>query len=184
MIITKEQLSKIAPNLKEPKLSTYHQELCECLAFMDLNKPHRKAMFLAQIMHESAECRYTRELASGAAYDTGKLAKALGNTPEADGDGQKYKGRGLIQVTGFYNYRDVGKYFGIDFLAKPELLEEPKWATLSAAWFWNSRKLSNIADKGTEEAFRLVTKRINGGYNGWEDRLKYWKRAKEVLGIK
>lgn len=184
MTITKQQLSKIAPNLKEPKLSIYTDEINECLVFMDINRPRRKAMFLAQLMHESAECRYTKELASGEAYDTGSLAIRLGNTPEKDGDGQKYKGRGLIQITGFYNYRDLSKFFEVDFLSKPELLEQPRWATQSAAWFWNSRKLSEIADIGTEEAFRKITKKINGGYNGWEDRLKYWNRAKIILGVK
>lgn len=143
----------------------------------------RQASFIAQLAHESGEFRYVRELASGKAYDTGRLAKRLGNTPEADGDGQKYKGRGLIQITGLSNYKQCSKaLFGDEkmLVETPELLEQPLHACRSAAWYWKSRKLNDLADVGD---FLGVTKKINGGTNGLEDRLKYWERARAFLGV-
>jgi len=138
----------------------------------------REAMFIAQLCHESGGFRYVEELASGAAYDTGRLAKMLGNTPEDDDDGEKYKGRGLIQITGHNNYRDCGNALGVDLLSDPALLERPDMACRSAGWFWKSRGLNELADKGD---FRTITKRINGGLTGWQDRLAFYEKAQEVL---
>lgn len=140
----------------------------------------RMAHYLAQIAHESAELRYTRELASGAAYDTGRKAVELGNTPAADGDGQRYKGRGLIQLTGKANYEAYRDYCGFDVVARPELLEQPLGATRSSMWFWREHGLNALADKDDVKA---VTKRINGGYNGLANRTKYLARAKKTLGV-
>jgi putative chitinase len=178
MSLTKEQFSAIAPTIKEPKLSTYTMYINETLKVYGINTPSQVAMFIAQIMHESGACIYTKELASGEAYEG---RKDLGNVQK--GDGVRFKGRGLIQITGRANYAELSKAFGVDFINKPELLETPEWATKSAGWFWNSRKLNSIAVDNTEDAFKLVTKRINGGYNGLEDRKNYWARAKKVLGV-
>lgn len=175
---TKYQLSCIVPTLKEPKLSTYYQYLVDTMDTYKINTASQKAMFLAQIMYESAGCYYTKELASGSAYEG---RKDLGNTHP--GDGVRYKGRGLVQITGRSNYEQVSKAFCIDFINKPELLESPEWATKSAGWFWNSRNLSDIAKDNTDAAFLAVTKRINGGTNGLEDRKNYWARAKKALSI-
>ena len=122
--------------------------------------------------------RYSEEIASGKAYDTGKLAIKLGNTPEADGDGQKYKGRGLIQVTGRANYEAYKQYCGFDVVKQPELLAKPVGAIRSSMWFWKSKGLNELADR---DEFTAITKRINGGTNGIEDRRKYLARAKKVL---
>lgn len=143
----------------------------------------RMAAFIAQIGHESGQFRYVRELGGDAylaKYDTGKLAQRLGNTPEADGDGQKYRGRGLIQVTGRANYEACSEaLFGDSrLLATPELLEQPVYASMSAGWFWHRAGLNTLADKGD---FLTITKRINGGTNGLEDRETLYKRALEVL---
>lgn len=158
-----------------------------------INTPIRQATFLAQIAHESGCLRYTKEIGEGHSYDVGQSAKNLGNTPEDDGDGERLKGRGLIQITGTTNYRDLGTYFKMDFLAKPELLETPEWATRSAGWFWNKKKLNSYADmpdtwrkiwNGQEyDRFRWITLLINGGQNGLADRLKYYELAKKALGI-
>lgn len=182
MRITAEQLKAIAPTITSSRIATFLDPINDAMEKYNITSPAAQAMFLAQIMHESGACRYVRELASGAAYDTGRLAVILGNTPDSDGDGQKYKGRGLIQITGTNNYRDVSKALGVDFLKEPELLEKPEYAALSAAWYWHSRGLNEIAEKNDLEAFKLVTKKINGGYNGLADRLSYWNRAKTVLG--
>jgi putative chitinase len=147
----------------------------------EINTPARQAAFLAQIAHESGSLRYVRELASGAAYDTGRLAERLGNTPEDDGDGERYRGRGLIQITGTANYSACSAaLYGNSqhLLDHPELLELPDAACRSAAWFWWSRSLNDLADVGE---FLKITKRINGGTNGLEDRIAHWERAKKVL---
>ena len=148
-----------------------------------IDTPPRIAAFLAQIAHESGELQYLRELGSHqylSKYDTGSLAARLGNTPEADGDGQKYRGRGLIQVTGRRNYMTCSRaLFGDDrLLAQPELLEQPRWACESAAWYWASNGLNALADK---DQFTTITRRINGGLNGLEQRMQLWARAKAVL---
>lgn len=143
----------------------------------------RIAAFIAQIGHESGHFRYVRELGGDAylaKYDTGRLAQRLGNTPEADGDGQKYRGRGLIQITGHDNYFACSEaLFGDSrLLVTPELLEQPVYASMSAGWFWQGRGLNTLADRGD---FEKITRRINGGLNGWEDRQKLYRRALEVL---
>jgi predicted chitinase len=135
----------------------------------------RIAAFLAQIGHESGGLRYTVELASGQAYE---LRKDLGNVNP--GDGVKFKGRGWIQLTGRHNYRQAGKAIGVDLEAKPELAADPKYLGLLAGWFWHSRNLNYWADK---EDFEKITRLINGGSNGYADRLSYLQRAKKVLGI-
>lgn len=143
----------------------------------------RVAAFLAQVGHESGSFQYVRELGGNdylKKYDTGSLAERLGNTPEADGDGQLYRGRGLIQITGRANYRMCSKaLFNDDRLMKtPELLEQPEWACKSAVWFWNSRNLNSLADS---QLFDAITRKINGGTNGAEDRRARYKQALSVL---
>lgn len=134
----------------------------------------REAAFLAQLAHESGSFQYVKELASGLAYEN---REDLGNTEQ--GDGVKYKGRGLIQITGKANYLECGEYLTLDLLNKPELLELPENACLSAGWFWNKKHLNDLADKGD---FLTITKRINGGTNGYQNRLAFYERALEILG--
>ena len=157
--------------------------LTQIMPIWGINTPQRQAMFIAQVMHESGEFRYLEELGSDAylaKYDTGSLAKRLGNTPEADGDGQLYKGRGLIQITGKDNYQRCGHALQLPLLKNPRLLEEPRHAVASACWFWFKRGLNKYADLN---AITACTKAINGGTNGLDDRKGYWKRAKLALGI-
>ena len=179
-MITRHALRQIMP-LAGERLDVYLEPLRDTMEIYDICTPPRMAAFLAQLAHESGEFRYVRELASGAAYDTGTLAVRLGNTPEADGDGQKYKGRGLIQITGHDNYEacSLALFDDLRLLIRPELLEEPQWATLSAGWFWHRHNLNTLADRGE---FKQITKKINGGYNGLEDRERYYRRALEVFG--
>lgn len=141
----------------------------------NIDTPARQSAFLAQIAHESGSLRYVREIASGSAYE-GRVS--LGNV--RPGDGVRFRGRGLIQITGRANYKSCSlALFGDErLLDKPILLETPENACRSAAWFWHSRKLNELADAGK---FVTLTKRINGGTNGLEDRQAYYSRAKEVL---
>lgn len=145
-----------------------------------INTLLRQAHFLAQIGHESGRLYYVKELASGEDYDTGKKAITLGNTPEKDGDGQKYKGRGLIEITGLTNYKAVSIALGVDFVKNPELLETPKYASLSSGWFWDSRKLNDFAD---HDWLIRITSKVNGGQNGIDDRRAILITSKKVLGI-
>ena len=141
--------------------------------------PLRVQHFLSQIAHESAQLRYNKELASGEAYDTGRLAKNLGNTPEKDGDGQKYKGRGLIQITGTTNYKAISKDWGIDVFSNPSLLETPENSVRSACWFWWKHGLNKLAD--TNPPVEKITKVINGGYNGLKERKEFFENAKKAI---
>lgn len=178
--LTLDQLRQIMPYAGK-RAEVFLDPLNRAMVEFEINTPMRQAAFLAQLAHESGSLRYGRELASGEAYDTGRLAARLGNTPEADGDGQRYKGRGLIQVTGTDNYRACSAALfgdGQHLLDHPELLEQPDLAARSAGWFWQSNGLNELADA---DEFRQITRRINGGYNGMDDRLAYYDRAKGVL---
>lgn len=180
--ITGEMLLAIAPTAPADKVEGYALTMTLWAEKFGITTKLRLAHFLAQCAHESGGFRYTRELASGAAYDTGSKAVALGNTPEKDGDGQKYKGRGLIQLTGRANYKayqESGFCTG-DILSNPALLEKNPGCVKSAMWFWWKRGLNTLADK---DNVITITKRINGGTNGLENRKKYLKRAKQILGI-
>lgn len=172
-----------------------------------INTPSRQAAFLAQIGHESESLsvvvestNYTRADRLFAIYphdfdsidDAAKYVKnpeacanrvyanQNGNGPESSGDGWKFRGRGLIQITGRANYAAVGRALGINLENHPELLAQPVSAAMSAAWFWNVHGCNALADK---DAFTSITKVINGGTNGLSDRLELWGKAKQALGI-
>ena len=177
--VTRDEVLCIMPTA-EKRVDKYLPFINQYAKQYSVDTTLRMAHFLAQIAQESGQLKYVRELASGAAYDTGPKAEALGNTPEKDGDGQRYKGRGLIQITGRTNYKAVGKSLGVDFITHPEMLEQPQYAVASAFWYWNSRKLNVLADN---DDIVTITKRINGGKNGLEDRKKYLNRAKQAFMI-
>ena len=167
MTITAQQLLQILPNAGA-KAGVFVPALNAAMSKYGIVTRLRMAAFIAQIGHESGQLLFVRELGSNqylSKYDTGTLAKRLGNTPEADGDGQKYRGRGLIQVTGRANYEACSEALFSDarLLNTPELLETPVYAALSAGWFWQRAGLNTLADKGD---FLAITKRINGGTNG------------------
>ncbi|WJV25931.1 MULTISPECIES: glycoside hydrolase family 19 protein [Pseudomonas] len=182
MPITQQQLLQILPNAGA-KAGVFVPALNTAMQRHQIVGSRRAAAFIAQIGHESGQLQYVRELGGAqylSKYDTGKLAEKLGNTPAADGDGQKYRGRGLIQITGHNNYRQCSlALFGDERLLRaPELLEQPQWSAESAAWFWRQNGLNELADR---DQFNTITRRINGGLNGLEDRLQLWARAREVL---
>jgi putative chitinase len=156
------------------RIAMFLRPLNDAMLEFEITGATREAAFLAQIAHESGEMRYVREIASGAAYEG---REDLGNTQP--GDGERFRGRGLIQITGRANYDQCGDALGLDLLKHPELLEEPVNACRSAAWFWKSKGLNELADAGD---FRRITRRINGGYNGLDERLAYYDRAQRTLG--
>ena len=171
--ISKEQLSKIYTACPIKRIERFLPHINATLEEFEINTLQRIRMFLAQIGHESGQLRYVRELASGEAYEG---RRDLGNT--TPGDGVLYKGRGLIQITGKYNYGLVSLALGLPLLKNPKLLEEDGPATRSAGWFWYKSNLNALADQGK---FQLITRRINGGLNGYADRYKLYQRAAEVI---
>jgi putative chitinase len=140
-----------------------------------INSDLRRAHFLAQTCHESAGFRTTEEFASGSAYEG---RKDLGNTQP--GDGARYKGRGLIQLTGRANYLEYGQALGLDLVEHPETAAEPVTSLLIACEFWKRRGLNQFAD---QDDIETITRRINGGLNGFDDRKAYLTKAKAVLGV-
>lgn len=170
--VTEKQFGEIFPFAKA-RIQLFSAALNAAMEEFAINTTKRQAAFLAQIGHESGELRYTRELASGSAYEG---RKDLGNINA--GDGVKFKGRGLIQITGRSNYEAVKASLGIDCIANPDLLEAPALAARSAAWWWANHGLNELADAGE---FDRITRRINGGTNGAASRNEYWARAKKVL---
>ena len=172
MTLTQQQLITIMPNARA-KAGIFLPALNAAMLEFGITTPARAASFLAQLAHESGQLLYVRELASGAAYEG---RRDLGNVQP--GDGVRFRGRGLIQVTGRTNYTACGKALGLDLLAKPEMLEQTVNACRSAGWFWQSRGLNALADAGDQVA---LTRRINGGTNGLAERLAFFKVAQKVL---
>ena len=170
--MTLEQLIKIMPYARA-RAPAFLEPINAAMTEFGISTPARRASFLAQVGHESGQLRYVLELASGAAYE-GRAA--LGNT--MPGDGVRFKGRGLIQITGRANYKACGAALGLDLVTHPELLEQPLNACRSAGWFWMSHGLNELADAGDQVK---VTRRINGGTNGLADRLALFEVAKRVL---
>lgn len=178
-MITLAQLKACMPYASDKNLNLFLQPLNDCMTKFEINTNRRMAAFLAQLEHESGSLQYVKELADGKAYETGTaLGKMLGNTEP--GDGPRYKGRGLIQITGRANYTKLSQALGQDFINKPELLEQPNNAALSAGWFWKMHGLNELAD---DDNYVLITKRINGGLNGWSERLKFWMICEKALGV-
>jgi putative chitinase len=169
----------------------------------DINTPKRQAAFIGQCAHESGNFtkleenlnyspeRLTKvwpsrfpDLASADKYGYNPQALAnkvyagrLGNNQE--GDGWKYHGRGLIQLTGRENYERCGSSLGVDLIGNPNWLLDPKYAALSAGWFWNKKGLNELAD---QQEHGQITKRINGGLLGLDDRLQKTTKALAALG--
>lgn len=172
-----EKLQLVMPRALESRVKLYYEPLVAGMTRYKITTDLRMAHFIAQLAHESASFRYAEELASGDAYE-GRAD--LGNTQP--GDGRRFKGRGLIQLTGRANYAEYSKASGTDYVAKPQLLATDPFAAVDVAcWFWHTRKLNALADADDVKA---VTRRINGGYNGLDDRIEYLTRAKAVLGLR
>ena len=190
-MILLDDLQAICPRTKSGRLAVFVEPLNDAMMEFYINTPEREAPFLAQLAQESGGFIYVHELASGAAYEG---REDLGNTEP--GDGPRFRGRGLIQITGRTNYRNCGAALGVDLLVAPELLETPDLAARSAGWFWTvgaglnlSRaakafgvlegvNLNDLADKGD---FKGITLAVNGGLTHYSERLAFWVKAKETL---
>lgn len=175
------------------------------MARYEIDTPARMAAFLAQLAHESGQLqrwsenltyrwqrlrevfpKYFRTDADAQAFDRQpeRIANRvyggrMGNGPEASGEGWRYRGRGPIQLTGKDNYRACGADIGVDLVNQPERLETPEVGCLAAGWFWAKRGLNALADAGD---FVAITKKINGGLIGLEEREAFWEQAKAAFG--
>ena len=172
-MVTDDELRQIMPNLPAAKRADYLPFIQQAMAEFDITSYLRETAFLAQLAHESAELRYMEEIASGAAYE-GRAN--LGNTQP--GDGKRYKGRGPIQLTGRANYTKYGQLLGLDLVNNPTVAATKEVGFRIAGQYWKLNGLNELADA---QNFKQITKRINGGYNGLDDRIKYYERAKKVL---
>ncbi|KAF2406404.1 putative chitinase [Pseudomonas antarctica] len=176
MPITQQQLQQILPNAGR-QAGVFVPALNTAMNRYAIVGTPRAAAFIAQVGHESGQLLYVREIWGPTAQQAGYEGRAdLGNTVKRDGS--KYRGRGLIQITGRANYAACAEALGLDLINTPELLELPQNAAMSAAWFWSTNGLNTLADASD---FVKITRRINGGVNGLEDRLALWERAKKVL---
>lgn len=162
------------PHAAAGRIALFIQPINDTCDRFGISTPIRQAFFLAQIAVESGSLRYVKEIASGEAYE-GRLD--LGNTEP--GDGRRFPGRGLGQITGRRNYTVCGIALGIDLVAQPELLEQPDYAALSAGWFWQTRGLSAMADK---RRFGTACRIWNGGTNGLDERIEHYVYALRALG--
>lgn len=172
-MVTDDELRQIMPNCAAAKRADYLPYIQQAMQEFQITSYLREAAFLAQLAHESGELRYMEELASGAAYEG---RKDLGNTQP--GDGKLYKGRGPIQLTGRANYKKYGDLLGLDLINDPTIAATKEVGFRIAGQFWSLNGLNQLAD---QQDFKQITKRINGGYNGLDDRTKYYNRAKQVL---
>ena len=185
-MFTIEQLRRIMPALNTAKATAFFPFLRSAVDEFSIATPARSAAFLAQLAHESGQFRFMEEIwgptPAQVRYEPqSTLAARLGNN-EA-GDGRRFKGRGPIQVTGRANYRRYGDLLGIDLVADPAKAADPSVAFRIAALFWSSNGLNELADQANADAFRQITRRINGGFNGLADRQQFFARACEVLGV-
>ena len=203
-ILTKEQLAQLIPG--NPYVDYWHSAMERCLPDYDINTPQRVAAFMAQCGHESGNFKFLKEnlkyraasltkvwpkyfpnmdIANQYAGNEEKIANRayagrMGNGPEESGDGWRFCGRGLIQLTGRSNYQNFADSIETDINDIPAYLATFEGAVQSACWFWETNKLNQWADKGD---MLTLTKRINGGTLGLDDRIKHYQHALHVMGL-
>ena len=203
-ILTLDQLKQMVPG--NPYIDHWYEALEQILPDYDINTPQRVAAFIAQCAHESGGFKFIKEnlnykaaslrkvfgkyfpndqIAAEYAQKPEKIANRvyanrMGNGPEESGDGWRYCGRGLIQLTGKSNYENYAMSLEISVEEASEHLLTFEGCVQSAAWFWENNNLNVLADKGD---ILTMTKRINGGTIGLEDRIKHYNHACHILGV-
>ena len=201
--MTSEQLAQ-ALKLTPVKAEEWIDAINETCDRFDISTPERQACFLGQCAHESGGFSALQENLNYKQESLCKVwpkrfptvedaepyhkqpqkiankvyASRMGNGDEGSGEGWKYRGRGLIQLTGKDNYRACGEALDVDLLENPDLVATPQYAALTAGWFWDTHKLNQYADN---QDYRTMTKKINGGFIGLDDRIKHINHALEVL---
>jgi putative chitinase len=185
-MLTAQQLQSIMPRLSAQKNSEFLPFLRSAMTEFAIDAPARAAAFLAQLAHESGQFRFMEEIwgptdAQRRYEPVTKLAQNLGNTDA--GDGKRFKGRGPIQLTGRANYRRFGNLLDVDLVADPARAAKPDVAFRVAGLFWSKKGLNELADIASDDAFRVITRRINGGANGLAERRAFYAVARQVLGV-
>ena len=201
---TQAQLAQIIPG--NPYIDNWYHALSEILPEYEIDTPPRVAAFLAQCAHESGGFKFLKENLNYKAaslrrvfpkyFPSDELANAyankgemianrvyggrMGNGPEESGDGYRYCGRGLIQLTGKDNYSWFAASLEMSVEDVPEYLQTFEGAVQSACWFWESNNLNVQADAGD---IKTMTKKINGGFIGLEDRIKHYEHALHIFGV-
>lgn len=175
-MVTLEELKNIMTRLDDERAKLMHPHLKSAMEEFGIDKYFLEAAFLAQLAHESGELRFMEELASGEDYEG---REDLGNTQP--GDGRRFKGRGPIQLTGRANYKKYGKILGLDLEKDPFQASKPEVGFRIAGAFWLEHGLNDLAAKGTDDSFERVTRVINGGFRGLNERFRYFDRALVVL---
>ncbi len=181
MSITKQQLQSIILPTKydDVRLQSITDALNQTFLKYSINTNLRICHFLGQVLHESGAFRYSAEIWGNTPAQLGYDTRVdLGNTPEHDGDGYKYRGRGWIQLTGKTNYRQASTEFAQDFINNPDLLAKEPWDGLAAGWYWSKKGLNVFADN---DDVLTITKKVNGGYNGLNERKMWVVKAKSIL---
>lgn len=174
--MTPKQLA-LCTGARIDRATTFLPYVVAAMAEFSINTPARQASFLSQVGHESGGVHWLTELWGPTIAQANYEGRAdLSNTQP--GDGYKFRGRGLIQITGRHNYKITGEALGFDLINYPEQLALPELAVRSAAWWWQAHGLNELADKGDQ---RMVTRRINGGTNGLTERLALFEVARAVL---
>ena len=205
-MITEQNFNEVVPDVNWNYAKKYVPLFDTVLPNYGIDTPLRKAQFLAQVAHESGGFKFVvenlnysanalynvfrkyfpnLEIANEYARQQEKIANKvyanrMGNGNEASGEGWKFKGRGLIQLTGKSNYQQLSEASGQNFIDKPEQVAEPEWALTSACWYWKKNNINKYAD---EDDVHMVTKRINGGYNGLQDRQHYLEEFKKIFNV-
>jgi predicted chitinase len=185
-MLTGEDLLAIMPRVPAKKRDEVVPLLQAAMTEFAVNQPARAAAFLAQLAHESGQLRFMEEIwgpteAQRRYEPPAALAEKLGNTEP--GDGRRFKGRGPIQITGRANYRRYGGLLGIDLVSDPDRAASSDLGFRIAGLFWERNGLNELADRADADAFRLITKRINGGLTGQTDREHFYAVACAVLGV-
>lgn len=185
-MLTLSQLRTIMPALSSARATTFLPFLGAAMTEFEIGTPARQAAFLAQLAHESGQLRFMEELwgptSAQMRYEpVTTLASRLGNTEP--GDGRRFKGRGPIQITGRDNYRRYGGLLGLDLIADPPLAAKPDVAFRIAGLYWSRNGLNGLADEVSADAFKRMTRVINGGFNGLVDRERFYAVARRVLDV-
>lgn len=177
MKIAETQVRGVMPNAPQDRIRAFVKCFDEWSDTFGIDTKQRAAHFLSQVAHESAEMKYLEEIASGRQYEG---RKDLGNT--RPGDGMRFKGRGLLQLTGRANYQAYAdsEYCVGDLMSHPEWLAKFPDALKSAMWYWKKRNLNRFADRDDTEG---LCRAINGGMSHYAQRLYYWRKAKKALWI-
>jgi putative chitinase len=203
MEVTEDILRYCYPQAEDLNIRLFVDPINQTFEEFEINSIDRAAAFLAQVGHESGQLHFVKENLNYSAqslvrvfpkYFTPEIAQEydrqperianrvyanrMGNGPELSGDGWRFRGRGLIQITGKNNYIDCGRGLNMDLSFNPKYLETAEGAARSAGWFWNSRGLNAYADQGD---IKTITRKINGGYIGLEERTELYQTALSVL---